>query len=101
MKRPEKKPTHISCKDCSQNENDAYNQACDEWEKYCKWLVEDLKDYIRELNSLPSEEEIEKIIDSFLEGTRLRDGSYMEDGYNNDVAKAISKRIRGDSNDKS
>ncbi len=60
-----------------------YNQACDDWEKYCDSLV------IKELESwsLPSEEEIADIIDS-----------YAILGINNDVdlSVLIHKRIRGE-----
>ena len=82
MNRPEKK-TEIHLRDalCESAYLEAYNQACDEWEKF-----------------LPSEEEIGDVVTKWFFKDQEKD--YTETGKHifkaslNDLAKAISERLK-------
>ena len=89
MKKPEKK----ECTDIAAHltlaqirENMSYNQACDDWEKYLEvvkgWYAQAMKDTVA---SLPTEEEIAKIIEENTVGKPIVQVDR--------VAKAIHQRI--------
>lgn len=96
-KKPEKKtvPDTYGAKG---NQNQGYNQACDDWEKYHNWIVESLRiqhqSVVKDMRgqsikcdcNLPSEEEISKIVARVIVE---QDGCYD----NREIAKAIARRI--------
>jgi len=94
MKKPEKldhkyKGHLVTCQ-----ERDMYNQAIDEYEKYhTQEIVSHMKaigKLTKQLVNLPSEEEIEELITN-TQGVCLLKNQVVAN--NNDLAKAISKRL--------
>ena len=117
MERPKKKDESL----CDWNDNndysefdfaDGYNQACDDWEKYCDWQYKmcqeaSMKGMKDTLDSLPSEEEIKEMAWDCIQVFLLKNVSFRNEtareeienimyGVDDDIAKAIHKRIRGE-----
>lgn len=115
MKKPEKKNKHYSPYSSSgvdlynSAEQEGYNQAIDDYEKYHKWSV-NIKDAViktsmKMYDNLPSIVEIFKILKEYKfkyydeEGHNIEEITPLEDMLENShikgLAKIIYKRIRG------
>jgi len=109
MKRPEKKEVSFDISKKEATKNIAYNQACEDWEKYHKEIrqrfdtlqamYEGLKAsnelHKKQIKNLPKEEEIRTFIDQQMAfefmTLDVKKGRYRE--IRDNLAKTIHKRI--------